>query len=340
MAGFTGTLRARYPSDATGTGIVRAKTGTLTGVNTLAGTVVDADGRLLAFAFLATETDSQHEPAEGAADATSALRRRLPRLGGSRAQPASGARGPRTEPAADQARRHLHRSRPQRHAHVRLTHDEHRWCRDGRLESRGGDRDPARAAGPRGEPRRGPGRRRRAAPARQGVGGTRPGLHPDDARRHEPDDTPVLVVDRAGWVRANVAGFRELLKPLLDKMQERRASTPGGAVLGAVGGKVTGVELGMLLSFLSSRVLGQYETFAPATRELPGGGERRRPAAPRRAEHRARGARTRRRPPRLPALGLSARGDAPHAVHRPCPGCGTTWRARSSRSWARPRSTP
>src|SRR5919108_792566 len=84
-------------------------------------------------------------------------------------------------------------------------------------------------------------------------------------------DTPVLVVDRPGWVRANVAGFREILKPLLDKMQERRAGSPGSAVLGAVGGKVTGVELGMLLSFLSSRVLGQYETFAPDTRELPAG---------------------------------------------------------------------
>ncbi|MEU1213494.1 zinc-dependent metalloprotease [Streptomyces sp. NPDC005791] len=86
---------------------------------------------------------------------------------------------------------------------------------------------------------------------------------------HEPEDTPVLVVDRAGWIRANVAGFRELLGPLLGKMQDRRGSGPGNAVLGAVGGKVTGVELGMLLSFLSSRVLGQYETFAPATRELP-----------------------------------------------------------------------
>ncbi|WP_449483356.1 zinc-dependent metalloprotease [Streptomyces avidinii] len=85
-----------------------------------------------------------------------------------------------------------------------------------------------------------------------------------------PADTPVLVVDRAGWVKANVAGFRELLAPLLGKMQDRRAGTPGAAVLGAVGGKVTGVELGMLLSFLASRVLGQYETFAPASRDLPG----------------------------------------------------------------------
>ncbi|MCY0927081.1 zinc-dependent metalloprotease [Streptomyces sp. H27-H1] len=85
-----------------------------------------------------------------------------------------------------------------------------------------------------------------------------------------PPDTPVLVVDRAGWVKANVEGFRELLTPLLGKMQDRRAGTPGGAVLGAVGGKITGVELGMLLSFLASRVLGQYETFAPSTLGLPG----------------------------------------------------------------------
>ncbi|MER5970679.1 zinc-dependent metalloprotease [Streptomyces sp. NPDC002055] len=85
-----------------------------------------------------------------------------------------------------------------------------------------------------------------------------------------PHDTPVLVVDRAGWVKANVAGFREVLKPLLEKMQERRGGSAGGSVLGAVGGKVTGVELGMLLSFLASRVLGQYETFAPVGRDLPG----------------------------------------------------------------------
>lgn len=86
---------------------------------------------------------------------------------------------------------------------------------------------------------------------------------------HDPVDTPVLVVDRPGWVKANVAGFRELLGPLFAKMRERRSGSAGGAVLGAVGGKVTGVELGMLLSFMSSRVLGQYETFAPASRDLP-----------------------------------------------------------------------
>ncbi|MGP8300041.1 zinc-dependent metalloprotease [Streptomyces inhibens] len=90
-----------------------------------------------------------------------------------------------------------------------------------------------------------------------------------DATGELPHDTPVLVVDRPGWIKANVAGFRAVLKPLLAKMEDRRSTVPGGAVLGAVGGKVTGVELGMLLSFLASRVLGQYETFAPASRDLP-----------------------------------------------------------------------
>ncbi|MFF3938233.1 D-alanyl-D-alanine carboxypeptidase/D-alanyl-D-alanine endopeptidase [Streptomyces phaeofaciens] len=54
VAGFTGTLSTRYADGAAG--VVRAKTGTLSGVNALAGTVVDHDGHLLAFALLASGT--------------------------------------------------------------------------------------------------------------------------------------------------------------------------------------------------------------------------------------------------------------------------------------------
>ncbi len=59
IAGFTGTLLSRFgPTSGaqSATGIVRAKTGTLSGVNTLAGTLVDADGRVLVFALMTRTT--------------------------------------------------------------------------------------------------------------------------------------------------------------------------------------------------------------------------------------------------------------------------------------------
>ncbi|WP_327235208.1 D-alanyl-D-alanine carboxypeptidase/D-alanyl-D-alanine-endopeptidase [Streptomyces sp. NBC_01317] len=71
VAGFSGTLRGRYEGDVPARGLVRAKTGTLTGVNTLAGTVVDTGGRLLAFAFLAGATPAP-DPAQTALDRLSA----------------------------------------------------------------------------------------------------------------------------------------------------------------------------------------------------------------------------------------------------------------------------
>ncbi|MEU6852420.1 D-alanyl-D-alanine carboxypeptidase/D-alanyl-D-alanine-endopeptidase [Actinacidiphila alni] len=55
VAGFTGTLADRFRATR-GAGVVHAKTGTLTGTNTIAGTTVTPAGRLLAFAFLTDGT--------------------------------------------------------------------------------------------------------------------------------------------------------------------------------------------------------------------------------------------------------------------------------------------
>src|SRR5215469_14929195 len=74
---------------------------------------------------------------------------------------------------------------------------------------------------------------------------------------------PVAVVDRPGWIRANVGGFRVVLEPLAERLAERGTTMPGSGVLGSVGSRVTGVQAGLILAYLSSRVLGQYELFLP-----------------------------------------------------------------------------
>jgi coenzyme F420 biosynthesis associated uncharacterized protein len=74
---------------------------------------------------------------------------------------------------------------------------------------------------------------------------------------------PVAVVDRPGWIRANVGGFRVVLEPLADRLAERGSAVPGSGVLGSVGSRVTGMQAGLILAYLSSRVLGQYELFLP-----------------------------------------------------------------------------
>jgi len=80
----------------------------------------------------------------------------------------------------------------------------------------------------------------------------------------------VAVVDRPGWIRANVDGFRVVLDPLAEHLRERGAA-PGGSVVTAVGSRVTGVQAGLILAYLASRVLGQYELFLPPDPSAPNG---------------------------------------------------------------------
>src|SRR6266513_5910523 len=59
------------------------------------------------------------------------------------------------------------------------------------------------------------------------------------------------VTDRAGWVRANVASFQRLLRPLTERLGERM----GGGPLVPVGRSIAGAEVGALLGWMSTRVL-------------------------------------------------------------------------------------
>jgi coenzyme F420 biosynthesis associated uncharacterized protein len=80
-------------------------------------------------------------------------------------------------------------------------------------------------------------------------------------------DDGVLVVDRAAWARVNARGFRGLLEPVVAEAARRRGEQPPAA-LTALGSRVTGLEVGGLLGFLASRVLGQYDAFSPDGRLL------------------------------------------------------------------------
>ena len=66
-------------------------------------------------------------------------------------------------------------------------------------------------------------------------------------------------VDRARWAEANIEMFRHLVGDLLPP-----TTLPGAARLG-------GEELGVMLSYLSTKVLGQYDPFTPAptSRTIP-----------------------------------------------------------------------
>jgi coenzyme F420 biosynthesis associated uncharacterized protein len=94
--------------------------------------------------------------------------------------------------------------------------------------------------------------RRDAAASEEHVRGFT-GLHAASAT------APVLVVDRLGWVQANADGFRQILRPLVARLRERRGDPSG--VSAAIGSRVTGLEAGGLLAYLSNKVLGQFDPF-------------------------------------------------------------------------------
>ncbi|MEU4562493.1 zinc-dependent metalloprotease [Actinoplanes sp. NPDC023936] len=70
---------------------------------------------------------------------------------------------------------------------------------------------------------------------------------------------PVRVVDRRDWAKVNIAGLQRVIGPLVSRIA---GDNPPGPLADAIGSRVTGVQAGTILAYLSGRVLGQYEVFS------------------------------------------------------------------------------
>ena len=81
------------------------------------------------------------------------------------------------------------------------------------------------------------------------------------------------VVDRAGWVHANVATFASLIGTLEEELLDQVMPSGGGlakATMALANRWVTTRQLGFLLGFMGSKVLGQYDLALLSAEATPG----------------------------------------------------------------------
>lgn len=79
-----------------------------------------------------------------------------------------------------------------------------------------------------------------------------------------PETSPAVVVDRGAWIASNITGMRTVLGSW-DTLTERTQAAP--AVIRGLGSRGTALQLGAVLAWLSTKVLGQFETFGSAPGE-------------------------------------------------------------------------
>lgn len=70
-----------------------------------------------------------------------------------------------------------------------------------------------------------------------------------------PSGRQLRIASRAEWIDFNIEGFGTLMEPVL-----KRAASGANDLTWALGGVTLTAQVGLLLGFLSSRVLGQYDT--------------------------------------------------------------------------------
>ncbi|MGL4173007.1 MAG: zinc-dependent metalloprotease [Actinomycetota bacterium] len=81
------------------------------------------------------------------------------------------------------------------------------------------------------------------------------------------ENSTVLIVDRIRWAQANLDTFRTVLAPVVALVATRRP-LPTSALMTSVGSRVTGTEVGVLLSFFATKVLGQFDPMPPTGSRL------------------------------------------------------------------------
>lgn len=80
-----------------------------------------------------------------------------------------------------------------------------------------------------------------------------------------------LVVDRAGWARANIGTFRSLIGHLEQRLVPRTPSgEPIRGVVASANRFITTRQVGFLLGYLGTRVLGQYDMALLSAEQAPG----------------------------------------------------------------------
>lgn len=78
--------------------------------------------------------------------------------------------------------------------------------------------------------------------------------------------------DRVDWINANIDSFREMLAPFEGLAQDESPKNAASQMMSGLNRKVVSLEVGILLGYLSRRVLGQYD-IALLGREQIGSGQ-------------------------------------------------------------------
>ncbi|MDH3260889.1 MAG: zinc-dependent metalloprotease [Acidimicrobiia bacterium] len=72
-----------------------------------------------------------------------------------------------------------------------------------------------------------------------------------------------IPVDRAAWAASNLESFRYLVEPLAEKLSASGGGGPLEGMMVPLGPAILGAQMGIMIGFLSHRILGQFDIGLP-----------------------------------------------------------------------------